>query len=93
MNATQRLSLISCAMTFVLIVVGVIVRATGSGLGCPDWPLCHGGAVPPLQHNSLIEFSHRFTATIVGFLVIGVAILVWRNYRHIPVIADRKSVV
>ena len=87
MNATQRLSLITCAMTFVLIVVGVIVRATGSGLGCPDWPLCHGGAVPPLQHHSLIEFSHRFTATIVGFLVIGVAILVWRNYRQIPVIA------
>lgn len=83
LNATQRLALATCVLTFVLIVVGVIVRATGSGLGCPDWPLCHGGAVPPAQHHALIEFSHRFTASIVGFMVIGLAIMVWRNYRHV----------
>lgn len=87
MNATQRLALATCGLTFVLVVVGVIVRATGSGLGCPDWPLCHGGAVPPAQHHAMIEFSHRFTASIVGFMVIGLAVLVWRNYRHVPAIA------
>lgn len=69
--------------TFILIVVGVTVRATGSGLGCPDWPLCHGGAVPPREQTALIEFSHRFVASIVGFLVIGLAIMVWRNYGHV----------
>lgn len=83
MNATQRLALVTVVSTFILIVVGVIVRATGSGLGCPDWPLCHGGAVPPSHQPALIEFSHRFVASIVGFLVIGLAIMVWRNYGHI----------
>lgn len=84
LNATQRLALVTVVMTVVLIVVGVIVRATGSGLGCPDWPLCYGGPVPPAHQTALIEFSHRFTASIVGFLVIGLAIMVWRNYGHVP---------
>ncbi len=84
MNATQRLALATVGLTFVLVVIGVIVRASGSGLGCPDWPLCHGGAVPPAQHHALIEFSHRFTASIVGFMVIALAIMMYRNYRHVP---------
>ena len=84
MKTAQRVAFVTVAATLVLIMVGVIVRATSSGLGCPDWPLCHGGAVPPGQKHSLIEFSHRFTAMIVGFLVIGTAVLAWKTYRHAP---------
>lgn len=86
MNATQRLALVTVVSTFILIIVGVIVRATGSGLGCPDWPLCHGGAVPPAHQTAIIEYSHRFVASIVGFLVIGLAIMVWRNYPHVSAV-------
>ena len=58
------------------------VRATGSGLGCPDWPTCHGGVVPPSTRHSIIEFSHRFTASVVGLLVIATAVAAWKYYRH-----------
>ena len=50
---------------------GAFVRLSGSGLGCPDWPLCHGGPVPPAQYHAVIEFSNRAIALagIVAALV------------------------
>lgn len=86
MTNAQRLATATAIMTLILIAIGTFVRATGSGLGCPDWPTCHGSAIPPGNQESLIEFSHRFTASIVGFMVIGVAILAWKYYRHVPII-------
>ena len=86
MALAQRLAFVTVFLTLVLIGVGVLVRATGSGLGCPDWPLCHGGAVPPGERTAIIEFSHRFVASIVGLLVIAVAVAAWKYYRHVPFI-------
>ena len=84
MKFAQRLALATCILTIVLIGIGAYVRATGSGLGCPDWPTCHGGAIPPNSRHSLIEFSHRFTASVVGVMVIAVALTAWKFYRHVP---------
>src|SRR5687768_15412567 len=81
MTRAQQLSIVTCVATYVLIVIGGIVRITDSGLGCPDWPLCHGQLVPPAEKAVLIEFSHRTAATIVGFLIITMGVLVWREYR------------
>ncbi len=86
MTFAQRLAVVTALATLVLVGIGVLVRATGSGLGCPDWPLCHGGVVPPGHKIAIIEYSHRFTAMIVGLLVIAVAICAWKYFRHVPFI-------
>ena len=62
--------------------LGGVVRVTGSGLGCPDWPLCHGRVIPPLEYHTLIEYSHRLSATVVGLLILTLVIMAWRGYRH-----------
>lgn len=61
--------------TLVLISVGSFVRVTGSGLACPQWPLCDGDLIPPFQYHVLIEYSHRFLAVVVGLLVSALFIL------------------
>jgi len=86
MRATRNLAFITVAATVILVGVGVYVRATGSGLGCPDWPTCHGGIVPPHEQEALIESTHRFVAAFVGILVIATAVLAWRHFRDVPAV-------
>lgn len=75
------LSLLTSAWLWLLIVVGGIVRVTGSGLGCPDWPLCYGQVLPPPDQTALIEFSHRLVAGVGGLLILGMVWLAWRQHR------------
>jgi cytochrome c oxidase assembly protein subunit 15 len=78
----RRLAAAATATTFVLIAVGALVRATGSGLGCTGWPKCSEHRwLPPLEHHALIEYTHRMTAFVDVILVALLAVLAWRRYR------------
>jgi heme A synthase len=75
------LAWIAAASVYVLIVLGFVVRITGSGLGCGDhWPLCNGRLFPPLSDpGAVIEWSHRLVAGIVSILIVALAVLDWRR--------------
>jgi heme A synthase len=84
----RRLADLTAVVTFLLIVVGGIVRVSQSGLGCgpggsgtKGWPLCGGQVIPLVgNENRVIEFSHRLLATVV---VVLIAVLCWHAYKHL----------
>jgi heme A synthase len=90
----RRLIDVTILATFLLVVIGGVVRVSDSGLGCgpagsgtEGWPLCGGRLLPFLQSTAIVEFSHRVAATIVTVLI---ALLVWQAFRRLR---ERRWVV
>lgn len=99
LTSFQRLALWTTGITYLLILVGGLVRASGAGLGCPDWPRCFGSWVPPASAANLppqfdpsqfnptlmwTEYLNRLLGVTVGLLIFATAISAWRNHRHQP---------
>ena len=74
---TRWVATVALVFATLLATQGAIVRATGSGLGCPDWPLCHGSITPPPDDiKAIIEYTHRVLAGIGGLMILTAAVLV-----------------
>jgi len=85
----RRLVLATAIATFVLIIVGGVVRVSDSGLGCGPagsgfhgWPFCNGDVVPGVDLNSIVEYTHRVVAIVVGFMILAIFVLAWRRHRE-----------
>jgi heme A synthase len=95
MKALRRATGLALFLTYALIVLGAWVRATGSGLSCPDWPTCYGhwvplpGEIPPeagyAYYQVMLEWVHRLLAgVILGPLILVIGALAWRARQHHP---------
>lgn len=82
-GAYKNLLLATAVMTTLLVIMGGVVCATESGLGCPDWPGCYGRPYPPPRADAIIEYSHRISAVLASTLIVVAAVQGWRRYRSI----------
>lgn len=64
----------------VVILLGALVRATGSGAGCGrSWPTCRGQVIPELEGATAIEFTHRAMSGLALVMVVALAVFIWRS--------------
>ncbi|MEO8972737.1 MAG: COX15/CtaA family protein, partial [Ktedonobacteraceae bacterium] len=84
MKFIRRVAWIAVVVTYFLIALGGTVRATDSGLSCPDWPLCNGQAFAYGSYHIFLEQFHRYVASIVSILVVllFVGALLWARKRR-----------
>ena len=97
MKRFLRLSLFATLITWFLIFVGGLVRVSGAGLGCPDWPKCFGRWIPPMSVRDLpaeidpsrfnftlawIEYINRLVGVLVGLAILAAAVLAVRECRR-----------
>ncbi len=78
---SRRVFLLAAIFAYLQIALGGVVRVTGSGLGCPDWPLCNGRPYPPADLNAIIEYSHRTVGAVTGVLIIATVVAAWAVFR------------
>ena len=98
MTGFRRFAFLTTVATYVLIFVGGLVRVSGAGLGCPDWPKCFGRWIPPLNVSQLpadidpttfnftlawIEYFNRLVGIAVGILILITAILAIVYFRRV----------
>src|ERR1700730_7871258 len=76
MKGFRGLAVGAAIAVYAQVVLGGVVRITGSGLGCPDWPACQGHLVPDFANSRVvIEYAHRLSGTAAGLLMLATAVV------------------
>ncbi|MEW5702320.1 MAG: COX15/CtaA family protein [Candidatus Zixiibacteriota bacterium] len=99
MTGLRRWLVATTAATYLLIFVGGLVRVSGAGLGCPDWPKCFGRWIPPTDIGQVpsdfdpaqfnitlawMEYVNRLIGVTIGVLILISAIRSIQRARHRP---------
>ena len=90
MTRFQKLAAATVVTTFLLVTLGVVVRATDSGVACPTWPGCFDGQFLPRPDQGAqvwLEWTHRTVAALIGVLILALAFVAVRSHR------DRASIL
>ena len=75
MKNFRALAVAAAVAVYGQIVLGAVVRITGSGLGCPDWPACQGQVIPNFANSQVaIEYAHRLIGSAAGLLMVVTAV-------------------
>jgi protoheme IX farnesyltransferase len=85
MTRFQRLAAATVLTTLLLVTIGVVVRATNSGMACPHWPGCFEGQFLPgldADYHVWAEWIHRTVAALIGFLIMGMALFAVLDHRR-----------
>lgn len=72
-------AVILAATTFLMVSAGGLVTTMDAGDSVPDWPLSYGSVLPKMTGGILYEHSHRMIGWLVGFLSLGLALLLWKT--------------
>ncbi|MBX6343320.1 MAG: COX15/CtaA family protein, partial [Thermomicrobiaceae bacterium] len=75
MTRFQKLAVAAAVVAYLLIVLGGVVRVSGSGMACGgDWPTCGGRLLPALGAPTAIEYAHRAVAGALTLLALGLGV-------------------
>ncbi len=95
----RRLSLLATVATYILIFAGGLVRVSGAGMGCPDWPKCYGMWIPPTDVSELkpqydpaafnatltwIEYINRLMGVLVGLIIFATLVYAAARFLRTP---------
>lgn len=107
LNLYQKTAITTVIATLVLILVGGLVRASGAGLGCPDWPQCFGMWIPPTSAAELppqydaslfnpvhtwLEYVNRLIGVLIGFLITLTFVFSFKYRKTDPVITISSGI-